>query len=250
MQQKPIIQYFLNGFSLTNRSLDILLINLFLFLPLLKPTLLINYTQNSIFGAVLLLLAAFLLAFISIGFLLSIPVFLVQKQQKKALDYRHLGGVVIKNTRRIILPGVLLLVLLAVTLILLAILIEIFLHPNPSSKEITSFFQSIGKGWYLIFFILLVVITFFEFTSFFFSLEHDGLFSSMKKSISVAFNNLHYISIVILISIIYSLIISFVPIGTFWGQWRLVRMFLDGYISLAVISSSLFYYQNVIKRAL
>ncbi len=241
MRQKSMINYFLNGFSLINRSLDIFLISLLLSLP----TLLSIYTQNSFFVKVLQLLG-FILFFISTGFMVSLPVFLIQKQQKRALDHRQIVGVTLKNTKRIILPGILLFIFFTILLGLSIVLVVIFLHP--SKDQVTIFFQNFGKGWQPIFLIPITLIAFLEFTSFFFSLEHNGLLSSIKKSIVAAFNNLHYTSIVILISIISYSLTGFIPIDTFWGQ--LARMVLGGYIALVVTASSLFYYQNIIKRAL
>lgn len=249
MQQKSVIQYFFKGFSLANISLDVLLIGLFL--PLLY-LFLNSFIQNTILGKVLFILS-FVLVFINIVFLLSLPVFLIQKQQKKALDYGQIIGVILKNIRRILFPIILLavffvLIFSAVMLIILFIhtLISLRLNSGKSEEEITSFIQNLGKGWHPILIMPIVAISFFEFTSFFFSLENNGLLSSIKKSINAAFNNLHYISIVILINIISYSINSFIPIQTFWGQ--LVRMVLGGYISLVLTASSLFYYQNVVKK--
>lgn len=78
MQQKSLIQYFISGFSLANRSLVLLLISVVLSIV----SLLTQYVKNSPFELVLGILA-FILSFISGGFLLSLPVFLVSKQQKK-----------------------------------------------------------------------------------------------------------------------------------------------------------------------
>ncbi len=241
MKLKSIIQYFLNGFSLTNRSLDIFLISLSLSLP----SLIKYFMPNTILGKVLSPVS-FVLLFISIGFMLSLPVFLEQKQQKKVSDYRNIVKITFENTKRIILPSVLLFITFIVLLMFSFILVAIFLHPN--KDQVSIFFQNIGKGWQPIFLIPITLMYFFEFTSFFFSLEHNGLLSSIRKSIVVAFNNLDYISMVIMIGIISYSITSFIPIQTFWGY--VIRIALGGYIGLGLTASSLFYYQNVLKRAL
>lgn len=241
MQQRSLVQYFLKGFSLTNQSLDIFFISVLLLLPSLFS----NFMPHTILGKILSALSIVLIC-ITIGFNLSLPVFLVQKQQKKSLDYREIIKVVLKNTKRIMLPGIALFILLIIFLILSLILTAIFIHP--SREETTSFFQNIGEGWQPIFLIPVVLISFLEFTSFFFSLEHNGLLNSIKKSVLVAFNNLYYMSIVILISAISYFITGFIPIEPFWGQ--LARTLLGGYIGFALTASSLFYYQTVIKRSL
>lgn len=240
MQQRSIVQYFLKGFSLTNQSLDIFFISVLLFLPFLFS----NFMPHTILGKILSALSIVLI-FITLGFNLSLPVFLVQRQQKKALDYREIIKVVLKNTKRIILPSISLFILLTILLILSLILTAIFIHP--SREEATSFFQNIGEGWQPIF-LTIVLISFLEFTSFFFSLEHNGLLNSIKKSVLVAFNNLYYVSIVTLFSVISYFITGFIPIEPFWGQ--LARTLLGGYIGFALTASSLFYYQTVIKRSL
>lgn len=241
MRQKSIITYFFNGFSLANRSLDIFLISILLSLF----TLLSNYIQNSFLGNILQLLD-FILFFISIGFMLSLPVFLIQKQQAKALDYGQIVKITLKNTKRLIIPGILLFILFTIFLVFLFALFAILLHP--SKEQVTMFFQSIGKGWQPILLIPIILMSFLEFTAFFFSLEQNSLLSSLKKSIVAALNNLHYISIIILISIISYTLTSFIPVETIWGQ--LLRMVLGGYIALVLTASSLFYYQAVIKRSL
>ncbi len=244
MQHKSVFQYFFKGFSLINKSLDIFLIGLSLSLS----GLLINFfISNTIFGIVLFILSV-VLVFIDIGFFLSLPFFLIQKQQKEALDYGKMVGVVLKNTRRIVLPIILfVLIFFAVMLILLFIHTVISLRPNSakSEEEIISYLQNISKGWHPITLIPLALLSFLGFTSFFFSLENNGLLSSLKKSTIAGFNNLNYISILILISIISYSFFSLMPMETFWGQ--LILMTLGGYIPLVLTASSLFYYQNVIK---
>lgn len=241
MQQKSIINYFLSGFSLANRSLDIFLISLLFSLP----TFLSTYIQNSPLAYVPQLLNV-ILAFISIGFMLSLPVFLVQKQQKKALEYRYIAKVTLKNTKRIILPVFIFFVLSVVILISSFILVAIILQPN--KDQIIMFLQNIVKGWQPISLIPIILLAFLQFTSFFFSLEGIGLLSSIRKSIVATFNNLYYISIVILIGIISYTLTSSIPIETFLGQ--VVITVLGGYIALVLTASSLFYYQAVIKGSL
>lgn len=247
MQQKPIIQYFLRGFALANRSLDLFFIGLFLSLGEISLN---SLVQNPTIGFVFTILS-FVIFSISQGFLLSMPVFLVQKQEKKPLDKKHLVKVVLKNSKRIIVPVIIFFVLIFFAVLLIPLLVppEFIFGPysKKSEEEIISFMQNVGKSWSPIFLIPLSLAAFFGFTSFFFSLENHGLLSSFKKSIGAAFNNLRYIGIVILINIIifYS-ITNLIPNEVFWGQ--LVKMVLAQYLALVLISSSLFYYQNVIKK--
>src|SRR5689334_2415922 len=99
MNHKPFTQYFSEGFSLANRSLDILCVAILLWIPSIVSMYL---PVTSSRGIVALILGLFLL--ISIVFTLSIPVFLVSKQQGGTLTYKEVFGVVARNTRRMVLP--------------------------------------------------------------------------------------------------------------------------------------------------
>lgn len=236
MKQKFIFIYLLNGFSLANRSLDIFFA--ILFLTLFSS--LGKYTQISPLVKIFPILS-FIVFFVGIGFSLSLPVFLVQKQQKKALDYKNVLTVSFKNARRLIFPGILFLIIFIPFLIFSVIFISVFLHVslNPT------FIKDITTGIHPIQIALITLFSFLGFTSFFFSLEGDGIFISAKKSMIVAFKNLPYVGTMVLISIISYTVASYVPISNPWG---LLRVVLNAYVGLVLAASALFYYQAVIIK--
>mgnify|MGYP001566154337 CR=1 FL=1 len=245
MKHNYIIQYLLKGFSLANRSLDILLIG---FLLTITSTILGFLLSNTALEKAQSALS-FIFLFIGISFTLSIPIFLLQKQQQKSLNYKELIGILVKNTKRIMLPGILLFILFTILLSLSLVIIAIALRP--SENQVAAFFQNFGKdwqGWQLIFLIPIILLSFLEFTPFFFSLENQGLWISIKNSIITAFRNLPYIGLVTLIMIITYSITSFISMGTTQGQ--LIRNLIAQYVNLVIAASSLFYYQSAIKKDL
>lgn len=239
MKHNYIIQYLFKGFSLANRSLDILLIGFLLNItPIISGFLLSNTALKEVQPAL-----SFIFLFIGISFTLSTPIFLLQKQQQKSLNYKELVGIVVKNNKRIMLPGVLLFTLFIILLLLSLVIIAVVLQPN--ENQVAIFFQNFGKGWEPIFLIPIILLSFLEFTPFFFSLEYQGLWISIKNSITTAFKNLPYIGLVTLIMIITFFINSFILQGQL-----LIRNLVAQYVYLVIAASSLFYYQSVIKKDL
>ncbi len=82
MKRKPITQYFYDGFTLANQGFDILFIALLLSIPSLVSA----YAKDAVLSKIISSVW-FIFALISFGFNLSIPVFLVYKQQRKVLSY-------------------------------------------------------------------------------------------------------------------------------------------------------------------
>src|SRR3989304_5387788 len=103
MLQDLIKNYFLNGFYLTNRSLDIFLVLLLLSLVGFIPSLL----GESFIGKVLAYITIPIF-FVQFTFWMSIPLFLVDKQLNKQINYHKCAAVVFRNARRLIVPGIIL----------------------------------------------------------------------------------------------------------------------------------------------
>src|SRR5258708_4912233 len=112
-KMKKNLHYFSKGFTLANRSLDLLLIGVFI----LSVSHYIGETQRRVHSVPLDLLGL-VLVFFSFGFFMSLPIFLVWKQSNK-FSYLVLGKTVLKNTKRMILPGLLLLALLSISVVTL-----------------------------------------------------------------------------------------------------------------------------------
>ncbi|MDP3724019.1 MAG: hypothetical protein Q8R11_00110 [bacterium] len=231
-----LFSYFSSGFALTNKSFDIYLISLALLLLFELPSLPLDFSLS----VVLSLLSTIGLA-VNFGFSISIPVFLLQKQQDKPLDLRRVVSVTIQNTKRAILPLFYLFILGIIFLVFLVI----FLHPT--REQAWQFFQdwanSGNKDPRLL--ILPIILSFFVFTSFLFSLEQRGFFRSMKDSVLLSFRNLPYLVLIIIIEAVSWSVISFLPSSEFWSQF--LRYVISLYISLVIAASTLFYYQRVVK---
>lgn len=235
MQQKSIFQYFLKGFSLTNQSFDIFIIALFFGSLIYLPDLSENLQVDLLYGLLLLIL---------MGFNLSLPVFLLQKQQRQKLNYGEMLQVITNSIKRLLIPAVILFVVFILLFIISAVLVGLFLQP--SNSQVTNFFQNIGQpGAQPIFMLLIVPLTFLAFTPFFFSLENKNLLISIRQSIQVSFKNLYFVGILMVINIIYYFLIRFLP-GDFWGQ--AVTTVLAGYTTLFLTASTLFYYQTRVQK--
>lgn len=241
MKHRSIIHYFIDGFFLANKSLEVLFIGLLLDIPSFVHL----YLRNTFFDKTLASIG-FVFLFITIGFLLSIPIILVTKQQNKSIQYKKFFIKVLINTKRIIIPCIILFFLFFILLILFLLLLGFFLHPTRS--QILKFFHGLlllSKDW-RIFLLIPAILAFFEFTSFYFSLEQNNLFVSLRKSFITAVKNLNYIALVIVFGIIVYCLNSFIPLVTFWGL--LLRSVIGLYFNLILIASSLLYYRNVVKK--
>jgi hypothetical protein len=235
MNRKPLTRYFSGGFSLANRSLDILCVTILLLLPSIVSTYL---PATNLRGIIALITALFTL--ISIVFGLSIPVFLVARQQGGTLSYKEVFGVVARNTRRMILPVIVYFLVFGALLFLSIIL---------SAGRALAFFQNmseLSKGWQPTSVIFISVVSLFTFTPFFFSLENNGFFTSMKKGLRIALHNTPYIALVILFGVASYSITSIIPKEVFWG--RLLTIAVGQYGNLVLIATSLFYYQDAVKE--
>ena len=227
MQQKSFIHFFVQGFSLANKSLDILFIYFFLSIPLLM-----NNTALS-----------FVFLLINIAFALSIPQFLSNKVHKKHLGLNEIFNIVVSSTRRILLPAILLFFLFGILVIIFFGALAVIVHPT--EEQGMAFFQGFANGWHPISLAPIILFSFFQFTAFFFSLENNGIFASMKKSIVVSLKNLNYIALIIFFETISYSITTVIPKE---GMGQLINITIGSYISLVITASTLFYYQNVIKK--
>lgn len=238
---KVIFGYFSKGFSLTNKSLDIFLISLFFLLfgqlsYLFQDSLIRNTLE----------IISLIFIFFSSGFHMSIPLFLLTKQQNKSLEYQMVWSVLIRNTKRMIIPTILFFVLIIGVFLFLLFLAVIFTRPADDQQfvNLLKSFVSYLSGWNLIFVIFGAIASFFVFTPIYFSVENNGFFSSLKKSATLAFRNLNYILIIILIFTISYSITALIPVSSDNIIVNLVRISITQYIALLVTASTLYYYQD------
>lgn len=239
--KKSITSYFSKGFLLANKSLDLYLIGVGL----------------SIFGilaglfngspiATLLQIIASVLGFFSFGFGMSLPLLLTNKQQRKHSDLRSVWSIITKNTKRMILP-VIVMSVLVIVLFFAVLLWFLSMSNTTSGQEINATLISFSQQLpYLtpLFIVLGIPFAFFAFTSIYFSVENEGFFTSIKKSIAFGFKHLHFVGVLILLGAVHSILIALVkiPIDNHLGQF--VLMTITQYTSLVITASTLLFFQS------
>ena len=233
--------YFLKGFSLANKSLDIFFISVLLSLASFIP----DFLENSPIIKILSF-ATFLLFFIQTGFSMSIPLFLVDKQQNKRLNYHDMWSVVLRNTKRMILPVILFLVLvMALGFTLLFITAFNTIQSGGDFKQIVTSIQNLPNSlqdWNPIFLVVTGLFSLLIFTPIYFSIENKGIFSSIKRSLIFSFKNLNFILILITIDGIYSFISTLIPFSIENKIWLITV--LGGYLNFIMTASAFLYYKS------
>lgn len=233
---KKTFDYFSKGFSLANKSFDLLLIAVSFVLVGQFNLLVHNQVINNFLNFI-----NFILMFFNFGFVLSIPLFLLWKQQNKPLNYTAIWATTLKNTKRSIIPIIFIIFLFLVILVITALILLATGPPTP--EQIKALIDSLLHKWNPIFFILGIILSFFAFTSIYFSIEESGLLTSIKKSITFSFKNLTFIGILI---VIYTLIYS---LSTFMSDssnnWiYVIKFIINEYLGLIITASVLYFYQS------
>ncbi len=238
--KKSLFDYYLRGFALANKSFTVYFITLVLLLPNVADTLIPKLPFPRIIS-----LVSYIVGLIGFAFSLSIPVFLLQKQQKESSSLYRMLIITAQTTKRIIFP-IILIVILFLLIVLASIVFAVIFHlSREQSQYITDSIIGLNKGWHPLYLILISVYSLFTFTSFFFVLEQKGLIISMKDSFLISFRHIPYLSIATLLGVICYLVTSFLPITELWGLC--LRYVISLYVGLVVASSTLFYYQEVVK---
>lgn len=233
----PNIQYFKKGFTLTNKSLAVFLFGLLL-------SLLNSLTELSLkpFSIEIPWVAGFLISLIEFGFALSVPLYLVKKQEGKSLSLGDFLSTTLISTKRSALPIMFLMVIFITISVLIFILAAQFIyggnfdfiHDNP---QVFGVFNLL-----LAFFIGLT--SFATFTSIYFSVERNGFFASVKKSVSLSIKNLDFIIILFIISTFTYLTLSSF-LNNYQNFWQnLVKSIIYQYEGLLIASTSLIFYQS------
>lgn len=238
---KQVVDSFQKGFSLANKSWGLFL--LALSLPLLGN---ISSLLGNSFIGITLQVVGFLLIFIYFGFSFSLPIFLVHRQQGKSLSFGNIVFTSLKNTKRLILFTILTLLFIAIGGILGLFLIVIFLYGGNFY-----FMQNLPPGLYFWDFMLALIIglcSFFTFAPIYFSLEKNGVLSSIKKSVSFSFKHLNFI-IVIFIIYVSTHLVGVLFFNNYQNLYQLfIRNTIYVYESFLISAASLIFYQNLTKN--
>lgn len=226
-----LLNYLSKGIQLTNKSIDILLIGVVISLFTMFPSFYTDLTVNS-----LLLIISLILVFLQIGYFMTTPIFLVEKQHEKILTIQHLWTITLQSTKRLILP----IILFIFFVIILTFVIASIIVVN-GTNSIERYINSL-QGLNPIAFILTSIFSFFIFTSIYFSIEKKGVFGSMKNSIIFSFENIKFIILVIVINSLTYIILGNIPTK---NEFVLVlSTILEMYISFIVTATALVFYQS------
>lgn len=222
-----LLSYYLRGFRLMNKSLELYIISL-LFLLVLDRLALLNLRQGSISWLIMFIFQiCFLLVYF--GFSVSIPVFFKSKLEGKKIGWREVTGVVLRNTKRIILPGIVLGVLLIAVLLLILFFVSIVLRLDSPDRS-PLFFVGVNA-----------ISSLFLFTSMFFSLEGRGLLFSVKQSLVFSIKNIWFVAIAFcLTTVVYLLAHDLYSSANF-----LIKTLVIGvreYVVICVSASAVLYY--------
>lgn len=233
-----LMQITREGITLANRNLD-----LFLFMMVFSLQAFLDFfLSNPAFSRISSILSL-PLVLLEVGYGLSLPLFLYMRLQKRAVSFKEIVITTLKNTKKVILPMLIMMFMIFVLLIFgLFLVIEVLRF---STTSIPTFFQNINN-WRFVFAIISPMFVIFEFSSIYFSLENQGFFKSIKSSVLTASKNLGYISTLALIDLVIYSLGAFVPIEFKLGI--LVVSLVNFYTAFLMISVSLIYYLKVIKK--
>lgn len=236
-----VLKYFREGFRLTNKSLDLLIIAVTLTLF----SYISGLTTNIPF-AIFFTILNILVIFFSYGYMFSLPLFLVDKQGDKKTNFNKIFDISVRNTKLLIVPGIIFVILIFFLSFLFILWLALTFRGQ--SVQITRIFQSIGSqlsGWNVYVFLLTCLMSFLSYTSFFFALENKGVFTSIKASILYRIKHIHFTFAIIIINASLYTIISLsllFPATNIWAS--MIRLIITGYSNFVITTSALLYYQK------
>lgn len=201
MSNKQIVECFKKGFSLTNQSLVFYLIGAVLSLLISSNVLFTGSSLNDYISVALVLAS---IIYFSYSF--SLPLFLVDRQQDKPFKLNNILSITLTSAKRLVLPMILLLILLLIIGGTIFFLIAQYVYGG-NINYLQNAAQTFST-WNIIMGLLIGLLSFLTFTPVYFSLEGDGLFKSMKKSIKFSFQNLNFIIILFVINMVFSVVSS------------------------------------------
>lgn len=235
------LTFFSKGFFLTNRSLEIYLIGIVLSLI----GVLVSLFKGSPVGTVLKIVS-FISIFFTFGFQMSVPLLLTLKQQTNHLAFNKAWSVILRNTKRMILPVILFGTLFMILLFSLLIWFIAMSHPT-NSQAIVNVIKNIAeqmRNWNPLFIVLGIPFALFAFTPIYFSVENKGFFASMKRSISFSFKHLNFIMLLVLFGAINYTVITLIRIPVENPLGRVILSVITHYVGLILSASTLLFYQS------
>lgn len=224
MKKKSMFGYYSAGFSLTNHST--VLIVLFYLLDKVNYGLNLilqqipNNSANLVIVKLIIQISSTGVLLLYLGFTVSLPVFFQKIQSKEPISSSFFISTVVSSAKRLIVPVLVFIVLFTVFIVGGLIL------TNPNPKQITSFFQIFNTKNPL-FIVFAFIMSFFQFTSLYFSLNKDNLFVAMKKSVFTSIKHISFIFSIMLLSLCYFAVFIIVP----------TNIYLQFYILFSIVGS-------------
>lgn len=242
-KEKSLLTYFQEGFALANKSLIVYVTVLILSVISLLLSTLFPSGSFSLFSGIF----SIIILFVLVGFSISMPLFL-QKQQHNALNTNVMVQVTGKNTKRLILPLLLVLILIVVCFAVFAL--TVYLSFSGNQQQMALFLKSMSSGDLVWSIIGLLLLAGFEYVVFFsailFSIEDKGFFKSIKESFGLSTKHSSFVLPVVGVNIIAYFLASMLPSKELWGQ--IITSAITQYVGIIVAGTTLLYYQKVIKK--
>lgn len=236
---KSPLTCFINGFKLINKSFKLILFSFLLAIPAVSENSFFNSLLSIIFG-----IASLITAYIGLGFTLSLPLLLIQRQKDKEITYQEILSESLKSAKRSIKSVLLIFVILVV--ILLAIIIGgAAILPGIQGLPPIPRFEDL-PFWHPILILPAILTSFLVFTPVFFSLEEKNLLISMKESVLLGMKHLPFIVVVAILGLAPYLVIAVLLLDKIWIN--IFTYIVSAYTGLIIASSALLYYQKIIKK--
>jgi len=171
-----------------------------------------------------------------LGFTVSLPAFFQKIQSKEPISSSFFIYTIVSSAKRLIVPGLVFIILFTVFIVAGLIL------TNPNPKQISSFFQIFNTKSPL-FIVFAFIMSFFQFTSLYFSLNKDNLFVAMKKSIFTSIKHISFIFSIMLLSLCYFLIFILVPTNVYM-QYYVLFSIVGSYFTFLNSAITFEYYKE------
>lgn len=218
------LSYLLKGISLANKHLPLLSIFILLNIPLY----IVGQEGIPESIGILLVLLGIVAYFFSFSLSYCLPIFLAEK---KSYEYKQVFNTVLKTIKRLLLPGLVLLILFLGIGIIYGVFILIIKN---------DFIHRI-----LFALIIGIVSPIFLFSPLYFSLEKAGFVDSLLKSIRFNMKHISYALLLCLLNIGIYFLTSLLPLNLF-GQF--LNAIIYSYTYYILLASALFYFQNHNKK--
>lgn len=233
------LKFMKQGMQLVHKAPLFLILSIFLSIA-------VSVDEFYSFPGTIVLMIVFVLAYI--GYSLTLPYLYQNYKDKKQINFQVIIKETSTNIRRAFFPSILIFLVAVLGFAILMPIIGIFL--GGFSNWNIFFIEENTFGLHNVIFIVLtsLVLAFFVFTSIYFSIEQDSLFTSLKKSFILARKNLAFVMVAAIMSLVYGFL-SFFFEG-YSGTYRVfIYSIVTEYIAVVITAGSLCFYNSLPKHA-